>query len=94
MSIAEAAGWMGEIRIVPEDKLPDHLQKLANPAQDLIYDVSRIRDELGWEHKTDLYKGMKRTVAWERENPPEEFDQSIFDYDAEDRTLTIADAEG
>ena len=89
-SIAKAAGWKGEIRTLPEDKLPDHLGQLANPAQDLIYDVSRIRKELGWEHRTDLNVGMKRTVDWARENPPEEYDQSIFDYDAEDRALASA----
>ena len=39
-------------------------------------------------------EALKRTVVGERENPPEEVDPNLFDYEAEDAVLAQRDREG
>lgn len=85
--IGRAAGWSGEVRIVPRDKLPAHLDVPFDYEHDLEVDTSRIRRELGYEEKISRREALKRTVAWERANPPDEVDPKQFDYAAEDAAL-------
>lgn len=54
------------------------------------HNADLVPDSVEHIHGNRLDLDMKRTVDWERENPPEEYDQSIFDYDTEDRALASA----
>jgi len=55
-----------------------------NAEQDIVVDSSRISRELGYEERVDLEEALRRTVAWERANPPKDIDLKEFDYAAED----------
>jgi hypothetical protein len=79
---------------VPEDRLPGHLRMGLNTDQHLVTDTRRIREELGFEEPVSRKEALKRTVAWERENPPEEIDPKMFDYEAEDAVLAEWEREG
>jgi nucleoside-diphosphate-sugar epimerase len=89
--IAECAGWEGKIHTLLQDDLrddlADHLHPGFNTAQDLVYDTNRIRTELGYSERVSLRDGVRRTIAWEREYPPEKVSLNAFNYDAEDRIL-------
>ncbi len=86
--IGLAAGWSGEVIVVPEDRLPEHLRPDLNPAHHLNTDSTRVREELGYAEQVPLDEGLRRTVAWERSHPPEKIDPKLFDYAAEDAVLT------
>ncbi len=86
--IAHAAGWSGEIVALPKDKLPPHLDiGPANTAQNWVVDTSRIRADLGYEEQTPREEALRKTIEWERENPPGNIDPKDFDYPAEDEAL-------
>lgn len=85
--IGRAAGWDGELRLVPEDELPEHLKAEEDLRQDWIVDTTRIRTELGYDDLVSLDEGLLRTVAWERANAPENIPKAEYDYEAEDRVL-------
>jgi nucleoside-diphosphate-sugar epimerase len=92
--VGEASGWQGEVLAVPEDRLPGHLRMGLNTDQHLVTDTRRIREELGFEEPVSRKEALKRTVAWERENLPEEIDPKLFDYEAEDAVLAEWEREG
>jgi hypothetical protein len=58
-------------------------------SQDLAYDTSRIRSELGYREVVSVDEGLRRTVAWLRAHPPE-LDAAQYDYAAEDAALALA----
>jgi nucleoside-diphosphate-sugar epimerase len=82
--IAAAAGWHGEFRVVPQNRMPAHLAQKGRSAQHWEADSSRIRRELGYREPVPVEDAIARTVAWERANPNCEFDWHKFDYAAED----------
>lgn len=86
-AIGQAAGWKGKVIALPKDRLPAHLQDEINVEQDIVVDTTRIRRELGYEEVVLADEALRRTVAWERANLPEEFDSKEFDYAAEDAVL-------
>ncbi|HZU68854.1 MAG TPA: NAD-dependent epimerase/dehydratase family protein [Ktedonobacteraceae bacterium] len=86
--IGEIAGWQGNIVLVPHGKLPEPLSWGINAEQDIVVDTKRIRDELGYQERIDLDEAFKRTIAWERANPPAQIDPRDFDYAAEDAILS------
>lgn len=86
--IARAAGWEGEILVVPGEDLPEHLRAQVNTDQNLVVDSARIREELGYQEPIGRDESIARTVAWERAHPPEEFAEGMFDYAAEDAALS------
>ena len=88
--VAEAAGWPGEFRILPKDRMPAHLLFPGNAAQSWETDSSRIRRELGYTEPVSVAEGINRTVASQMANPPAEFDTRQFDYAAEDAALSAA----
>ena len=51
-----AAGWGGEVFVVPRERLPVHL----------VVDSTRIREELGYGEQVSRAEALRRTVAWER----------------------------
>ena len=85
--VRQTAGWQGRVVSVSNGRLPEPLRWGINAEQDIVVDSSRIRRELGYEEQVDLEEALKRTVAWERANPPKEIDPKEFDYVAEDEFL-------
>ena len=85
--VGQNAGWQGRVVSVSNGRLPEPLRWGINAEQDIVVDSSRIRRELGYEEQVDLEEALKRTVAWERANPPKEIDPKEFDYLAEDEFL-------
>jgi hypothetical protein len=73
--------------IVPKDRLPDHLAPQIDTDHDFVTDSTRIRQELGYHESTSQPEALRRTVLWERANPPDEIDPQQFDYAAEDAVL-------
>jgi nucleoside-diphosphate-sugar epimerase len=86
-AIAEAAGWHGQIVTVPRERIPSRLSPPGNFEQHLVYDTSRIRQELGYCEKVPRAQALARTVAWERAHPPKCTEPDEFDYAAEDKVL-------
>lgn len=82
--VGDAHGWLGEILAVPTELLPESLRPDFDERQEYVVSSERIRDELGYEERVPLTEGLRRTIEWERANPPEEF---VPDYEAEDRAL-------
>jgi nucleoside-diphosphate-sugar epimerase len=85
--IGQVADWKGQIIILPKDRLPAHLQDDINTEQNIVVNTTRIRKELGYEESVSPEEALRTTVAWERANPPQEFDLQEFDYAAEDAVL-------
>ena len=93
-AIGVAAGWSGEVVIVPEDCVPGHLVPDINTAQHLVVDTSRIREELGYTELVSRDEALRRAVAWERVHPPEEVDLKAFNYAVEDALLAELEGHG
>jgi len=85
--IAQFAGWEGKIVPVPIDRLPAHLIEEIDAKQHLVTDSTRIRQELGYSEPVPPDEALKRTIEWERANPPAVIDAKQFDYVAEDAVL-------
>jgi len=91
--VGRAAGWKGEVVVVPDDRLPAHLQMPLDWRQDLVVDSSRIRAELEYREALPREEAVRRTVAWERAYPPADPPAGArFDYDAEDAAIAALDA--
>ncbi len=88
--IGHVLGWSGEIVIVPEHHLPDHLRTPYSYQQHILFDTSKIRRELGYYELVDPDEALRLTVEWERNTPPSTFDAARFDYAAEDAVLKAA----
>lgn len=86
-SIAQAAGWRGELLILEKSALPEYLVESCPYENHLVSDTSRIRRELGYTERVGREQALKETIPWERENPPAEIDLKQFDYAAEDGAL-------
>lgn len=86
-SIGIAAGWQGEIVVLPKEAMPAHLAAPYNLEHHLNGDTTRIRHELGYDEAVSRDEAMKATVDWERSHPPAQVDASRFNYAAEDAAL-------
>ena len=86
-AIGRAAGWDGEVVVVPRNRLPGHLVPDEDTDQQLVVDTTRIREELGYREHVSREEGLRRTIAWERAHPPGKVDPAQFDYAAEDGAL-------
>jgi nucleoside-diphosphate-sugar epimerase len=82
--VADAHGWQGEILSVPTEILPESLRSDFDERQEYVVSSDRIREELGYEEHVPLTEGLRRTIGWERANPPQDAEP---DYEAEDRAL-------
>lgn len=81
--IAVAAGWNGEITSVPKG----HLHMPYDTSQHSVADDTRIREELGYRELVPEDEALRRTIAWERANPPGKVEPAEFDYASEDAIL-------
>lgn len=88
--VARALNWNGEFRLMADHRLPAHLRAPGDTAQHWIADTTRIREELGFREKISREEAIRRTVEWERANPPTGFTPHQFDYPSEDEALTNA----
>jgi nucleoside-diphosphate-sugar epimerase len=84
--IAAVDGWDGDFVVLPHDRTPKHLLWPANTAQHVVASSERIRQELGYRELIPREEAIRRTIAWERANPPAQ-PLAQFDYDAEDQAL-------
>lgn len=84
-AIGRAAGWAGEVVVVPDGRLPLQLRPPGDYAQHLVADSSRIRHELGYREVVSREEGLRRAIEWERTHQPEA--PALFDYEAEDAVL-------
>jgi nucleoside-diphosphate-sugar epimerase len=89
--IAQAAEWHGRVVTLPTEQVPEKMRWGINATQNVVADSSRIRHELGYSERIDLTEAFRRTIAWERANPPEKIDPEMFDYETEDRALARAE---
>jgi nucleoside-diphosphate-sugar epimerase len=85
--IGAASEWTGQLVVLPDEKTPPHLQRPGNAAQHWAASSERIRRELGYTEPVPLDQAIRRTIAWERDNPPPEEFLPKFDYGAEDKAL-------
>ncbi|HEX9297572.1 MAG TPA: NAD-dependent epimerase/dehydratase family protein [Polyangiaceae bacterium] len=85
--VAQITGWHGELRVLPDDRVPPHLRAPGNAAQHWVAESKRIRDELGYREPISRDEALRRTVEWEKAHPPESVDFAQFDYAAEDEAL-------
>lgn len=85
--IANAVDWKGEFVVVPREKTPKHLQYPRRIEQHLAASSTRIRDELGYRETVSVEEGIRRTIPWERANPPQQVYFAPFDYEAEDAAI-------
>jgi nucleoside-diphosphate-sugar epimerase len=91
--IARVHGWSGEVVLAKSDFLPEALREDAfDLRQDYVIDSSRIRLELSYSETVSEDEALRRTIEWERLNPPEpgSLPPELArhpDYEAEDKTL-------
>ena len=83
--IADAVGWSGAIVRVPEGRLQEPLALGVDAAQHIVVSSERLHQELGYQEIIPLDEALRRTITWERANPPAQVDAAIFDYELEDR---------
>jgi nucleoside-diphosphate-sugar epimerase len=81
--IAAAAGWNGQFVVLPVGRVPAHLAPRGNMAQHWEADSTRIRRELGYREPVSTDEAIRRTIEWERANPPA-VEIHAFDYAVED----------
>jgi hypothetical protein len=71
--------------------MPDTWELKENFSQHWITDSTRIRTELGYTEIVERREALRRTIIWERENPPEavtEIGQAkLLDYQDENAIL-------
>ena len=84
--VAAAARWTGEIVVVPGDRAPEHLRMPGNLEQHWVAGSTRIRTELGFAERVPVDEAIRRTIAWQRANPPP-IPMAVFDYAAEDAVI-------
>jgi nucleoside-diphosphate-sugar epimerase len=85
--IAKQMNWSGRFIVLPRAQTPKHLLLPGNAAQHVVASSARIRSELGYEEPVGIDETIRRTVAWERQNPPKTINPERFDYAAEDAAL-------
>jgi nucleoside-diphosphate-sugar epimerase len=85
--IAAAMRWDGEFVVLPTESTPRHLLQPGNAAQHWTASSTRIRQELGYEESVTIDEAIRRTIRWERENPPPDALLAQFDYAAEDAAV-------
>ncbi|HEY0376046.1 MAG TPA: NAD-dependent epimerase/dehydratase family protein [Pyrinomonadaceae bacterium] len=86
-SVGRAAGWDGRVVTVPESSLPEHMASPVDYEHHLATDTRRIRAELGYDERVPRDEALRRTIEWERTNPPAETSSFETEYAAEDAAL-------
>lgn len=88
--IAKQMNWRGRLAVLPRAHTPKHLLLPGNAAQHVVASSARIRSELVYEEPVGRDEAIRRTIAWEQQNPPKSINPQQFDYAAEDAALANA----
>jgi nucleoside-diphosphate-sugar epimerase len=76
---------------LPATQLPPSLRRdMLDFTQQYEVDSSRIRRELGYSELVPFDQALRRTITWERANPPEKINPEDFNYPAEDAALAAS----
>lgn len=86
-SIAAEVGWKGRIVAVEPADLPEQMRSNLSWQHHLETDTSQIRKLTGFSEPVALNEGIRRTIQWDRLNPPIDPKPEDFDYAAENRVL-------
>lgn len=86
-SIAAEVGWKGHIVAVEPADLPKQKRSKLSWQHQLETDTSLIRNVSGFSEPIAFGEGLRRTIKWQRLNPPPEIKPEDFDYAMEDRVL-------
>jgi nucleoside-diphosphate-sugar epimerase len=89
-AIVTQMNWRGKLLTLPLERTPRHLLVPANLMQQVVVSSARIRKELGYKEVVETGEAIRRTVAWEQQNPPASIDAKQFDYQAEDAALEVS----
>lgn len=90
-SIGAEAGWKGQIVVVEPTDLPEQMKSNLAWQHHLETDTSLIRNLTGFSDPVSFNEGLRKTILWERQNPPLEIKPEDFDYATEDRVLAAID---
>jgi nucleoside-diphosphate-sugar epimerase len=82
--IGHASRWNGRVIALPRDRMPPHLLTPYNFEQHLFMDSTHIRRHLGYSELVSIEEALRRTVEWEKTNPPDTIDAAQYDYAAEE----------
>jgi nucleoside-diphosphate-sugar epimerase len=85
--IARQTKWRGRFVVLPREHMPKHLLLPGNAAQHVVASSERIRSELGYREPVESDETIRRTIAWEQQNPPSTIHEKQFNYAAEDAAL-------
>jgi nucleoside-diphosphate-sugar epimerase len=88
--IASQMSWLGRFVVLPREQVPKHLWLPGNGAQHVVVSSERIRSDLGYREPVETDEAIRRTISWERQNPPKSVDPQQFDYASEDAALANA----
>ncbi|PWT79578.1 MAG: NAD-dependent dehydratase [Acidobacteria bacterium] len=82
--IGNVMGWKGDVISAPMNQLPASFHHQFDLTQQYSVDSTRIRRELGYAELIPFEEGLRRTIEWERGNPPSNLH---CDYEEEDEAL-------
>ena len=85
--IVGQTSWSGRFVVLPNQHTPKHVVAPGNAAQHLVANSERIPKELGYTEPLKTDEAIRRTIEWERANPPTGATFHQFDYPEEDAAL-------
>lgn len=86
--VGQAAGWHGEVLIMPDGTpLYGGTFDALDFRQNWVVGTARLRHELGFAEAVPPDEALRRTIAWERAHPPAAVSSWLFDYAAEDAAV-------
>jgi nucleoside-diphosphate-sugar epimerase len=87
--IGDSIGWNGRVVTVPKKQMFDEMAAAGVDGEHhWVVDTARIREELGYTEPVSCEEALRRTIEWERANPPDAIRPEMFDYETEDDLLT------
>lgn len=86
--VAAMMDWHGKIISARKEDLPKELHPDMDTAQHLVCSSEKLRTELGWSPRFDAKETLRRTLEWERRNPPDPIPPGTLQYEAEDGYLS------
>lgn len=88
--LGEEIGWKGRVVALPMKDFPERYHFNIDFDQHFVASSSKIRSELGYSEIVTFDEGLRKTIAWERANPPATIDPEKFNYAEEDEILQNA----
>lgn len=81
--------WTGQFMTAPLEKLPEEFSPGFETNQHLLFSDDKIRKELGYQPEVTMDQAIKETVAWLKENPPENMDEELVHYKKQDKARSV-----